>query len=68
MSRLSGREIWTWPAALALLSTVALVSGLLGAGALDVISWIGLTVPVAVSVWALWPGDGPEANREAAGE
>jgi hypothetical protein len=58
MSRLSGKEIWTWPAALALLSTVGLVAGLLGTGALDVISWVGLAVPVAVSLWALWPADG----------
>jgi hypothetical protein len=40
------RAIWAWPLAIALLSALGLLSALLGDGAWDVLSWIGLGAPV----------------------
>lgn len=40
------------PALIAVASAVGLVAALVGDGLNDWISWIGLTVPVAVIVWA----------------
>jgi hypothetical protein len=42
------REIFAWPAIIAVLSTVGLMSALLGDGIWDGVSWIVLAVPVAL--------------------
>lgn len=47
----STAAIWAWPIAVALVSTAGLIAALVGDGPLDVVSWLGLGVPVAVSVW-----------------
>ncbi|MBK5961857.1 hypothetical protein CCR97_27145 [Rhodoplanes elegans] len=54
--RASGRRdstarIWSWPIAIALVSTAGLLAALVGDGLLDLVSWLGLGVPVAVSAW-----------------
>ncbi|MFL9827915.1 hypothetical protein [Rhodoplanes sp. SY1] len=54
--RASGRRdstarIWSWPIIIALVSTAGLVAALVGDGLLDLVSWLGLGVPVAVSAW-----------------
>lgn len=43
-------RIWGWPLAIALLSAVGLVAGLVADGAGDVLSWAGLGVPVVVAL------------------
>ncbi|MBX6743070.1 MAG: transposase [Acetobacteraceae bacterium] len=42
---------WRVPALLALASTVGLVSALLGDGIWDVLSWLALGQPLAVTAW-----------------
>ena len=52
-TRLSLTRIFVAPAAIAVISLVGLVVALLGDGVLDVISWLGLLIPLVVIVWAL---------------
>lgn len=47
------RRIFAAPAAIAAVSIVGLVAALLGDGVHDVLSWIGLLVPVLAIAWAL---------------
>lgn len=47
----STARIWSWPIIIALVSTAGLVAALVGDGLLDLVSWLGLGVPVAVSAW-----------------
>ncbi|WP_244501396.1 hypothetical protein [Sphingomonas gellani] len=42
------------PAVLAVASGFALVAGLLGDGAVDVVAWIGLALPLIVTARAVW--------------
>ena len=42
---------WGWPSALAVLSAVGLIGGLLGDGLWDWLAWIGLGPPCVVAVW-----------------
>jgi hypothetical protein len=42
------RQIFAWPAVIAVLSTAGLLSALLGDGLWDGVSWIVLAVPVAL--------------------
>ena len=42
------RQIFAWPAVIAILSTAGLLSALLGDGIWDGLSWVVLTVPVAL--------------------
>jgi hypothetical protein len=42
------RQIFAWPAVIAVLSTVGLLSALLGDGVWDGVSWAVLAVPVAL--------------------
>lgn len=54
--RLPTRGLWAifaMPAALALLAAVGLFAALLGDGGWDVLAWIGLGIPVAISFSAL---------------
>ncbi|RAI46000.1 hypothetical protein [Rhodoplanes roseus] len=44
-------RIWAWPIALAGLSTAGLLAALIGDGLLDLVSWLTLGVPVAVTAW-----------------
>jgi hypothetical protein len=44
-------SVWRTPILLAVLSFGGLISGLVGDGPWDVMSWIGLGVPVAVCIW-----------------
>jgi hypothetical protein len=50
-ARLSLRQVFAAPLAIALLSAVGLVSALLGDDIWDVLSWLTLAVPVAVILW-----------------
>ncbi|MBF5056853.1 hypothetical protein Y5W_02147 [Alcanivorax sp. 521-1] len=46
-------RIFAVPILIAVTSLVGLVAALLGDGALDWISWLGLGLPVAAVVWAM---------------
>jgi uncharacterized membrane protein len=45
--------VFAVPIAIALLSVVGLVAALTGDGLRDVVSWLGLAAPVAVTGWAM---------------
>ncbi|MDC7787405.1 hypothetical protein PQJ75_17475 [Rhodoplanes sp. TEM] len=47
----SAARIWAWPIALAVLSSAGLLAALVGDGLLDIVSWLTLGVPVAVTAW-----------------
>lgn len=47
------RTIFAMPLAIAILSSVGLVSALMGDGWQDAISWLGLAVPVLIVGWAM---------------
>jgi hypothetical protein len=49
--RLSLRQVFAAPLAIALLSTVGLISALVGDDIWDVLSWLTLAIPVAVILW-----------------
>lgn len=49
---------WGIPLVLAALGTVGLFAALLGDGLWDALAWLGLGVPVSVSLVALWPRRG----------
>ncbi len=51
--RFSLSEIFVWPLLLAIVTGVGLVAALLGNDIWDVISWIALLSPIAVTGWAL---------------
>ena len=44
-------SLWAWPIVLGLLTTVGLISALLGDGPWDLLSWVTLGVPVAIGLW-----------------
>jgi hypothetical protein len=44
-------KVWGAPVALALLTLGGLVAGLVGDGAWDAVSWIGLGAPILVCLW-----------------
>jgi hypothetical protein len=44
--RQSVRDIFKWPLVIAVLSTVGLLSALLGDGIWDGLSWVALAIPV----------------------
>ncbi|MBX3506243.1 MAG: hypothetical protein KF895_12250 [Parvibaculum sp.] len=46
-------EIFAAPLLLAAITLVGLVAALLGDGWLDVLSWVGLSIPALVIPWAL---------------
>ena len=52
--RLSLRQVFAAPLAIAVLSTVGLISALVGDDIWDVLSWLTLAIPVAVILW-YWP-------------
>jgi len=45
------RSLWSAPLAIALLSAAGLVGGLVGDGAWDWMTWIGLGLPCAAALW-----------------
>lgn len=45
------------PIVIAVISLVGLLAALLGNGALDWLSWIGLALPVAMIAWAIRTSD-----------
>lgn len=47
------RAIFAVPLLIAVLSTVGLISALTGDGWRDIISWLGLAVPVLAVFWAM---------------
>jgi hypothetical protein len=49
--RLSLRQVFAAPLAIAILSTVGLISALAGDDIWDVLSWLTLAIPVAVILW-----------------
>lgn len=55
---------WGWPLAIGLATAAGLLTGLVADGAGDVLAWIGLGVPVAVSTWFGWRG--PRRQRTGA--
>jgi hypothetical protein len=46
-------QIFAIPAAIACISTIGLITALLGDGLWDAIGWFGLGVPIAVAGWCL---------------
>ena len=44
-------KVWGAPIALAVLGAAGLVAALLGDGVLDALSWLLLSVPLAVVIW-----------------
>ncbi|MPZ42476.1 MAG: hypothetical protein GEV05_03560 [Betaproteobacteria bacterium] len=58
---------WTWPTALAILTTSGLISALVSEAWGDVWSWLGLGIPVLVIGWFAWhperPGSAPYSSR-----
>jgi hypothetical protein len=63
LERRSCRQIWAMPVLLGLLTAAALTIGLLGDGAADALSWVGLAAPIAVCVWAVWLRGALRARR-----
>lgn len=51
--RLPLRAIFALPLVIGVLGVIGLVSALTGDGWRDVVSWIGLAVPVLAVVWAM---------------
>jgi len=47
----SFRRLWGWPLLLGLVTTIGLTSALIGDGVYDVLSWLGLGIPVVVCLW-----------------
>lgn len=47
------RSTWTLPVAIGVASIVGLVAALTGDGWRDALSWIGLGVPIAATLWAM---------------
>jgi hypothetical protein len=45
------RALWGWPIVIAVLSGAGLVGGLVGDGAWDWMTWVGLGVPCIASAW-----------------
>lgn len=58
MSRRTARATWRMPLLLAGLTVAGLLAGLLGDGGFDALSWLGLGVPAAVTLWAAFVGRG----------
>jgi hypothetical protein len=52
--RLSLRQIFAVPLALAVMTGVGLITALVGDDIWDAVSWVGLGVPAAVSLWYGW--------------
>lgn len=50
-ARLSLREVFGVPLAIAFLSAIGLVSALLGDDVWDVLSWLTLAVPIVIILW-----------------
>jgi hypothetical protein len=44
-------SLWGWPLAIAVVSAIGLVGGLVGAGAWDWLAWIGLGIPGGAVLW-----------------
>ncbi|MGN8261320.1 hypothetical protein ACLEJW_18590 [Pseudomonas sp. SMSB3] len=51
-------RVLAWPALIALLGALGLFAALLGDGAWDLLAWLGLGIPAALSLRALWQGSG----------
>jgi hypothetical protein len=47
------KRIFAWPGAIALLSLIGLIAGLVGDGAMDLLAWAGLAAPVLAIAWAM---------------
>ena len=45
------KSTWTMPIAMAVVSTIGLLSALFADGFSDVVSWVALSVPVLVCGW-----------------
>ncbi len=58
MSRRTAHTTWRMPLLLAGLTVAGLLAGLLGDDGFDALSWLGLGVPVAVTLWAAFVGRG----------
>lgn len=59
------RSLWAifrMPILLATLSIIGLVSALLGDDVWDVLSWLTLGVPIAMTCWYLRPGHAARSN------
>lgn len=48
------RSTWLAPLVLGVASAVGLVSALVGDGAWDALSWVGLGLPIAACLWYGW--------------
>lgn len=47
-------RIFAWPALIGVLGAVGLFAALLGDGAWDGLSWLGLGIPAALAIRGLW--------------
>ena len=48
---MSGARVWTMPIIVTVVSTLALVVGLLADGPADVVAWLGAGLPIALTLW-----------------
>lgn len=48
------RRLWGWPLVLGVATAIGLVSALVGDSFYDVLSWIGLSLPVLVAARHIW--------------
>lgn len=55
----STRRIFAWPLVIGLLGALGLFAALLGDGAWDALSWLGLGLPAVLSLRGLWPRHRP---------
>lgn len=44
-------RVWTMPIVVTVVSSVALVVGLLADGVADVVAWVGAGLPVVLTLW-----------------
>ena len=54
--RFNLRQIFLAPLILGIITTGGLIFALVGDGWWDVVSWLALTIPIAVTAWYIRPG------------
>ena len=63
MKATDGVRIWPVPIALGVLTCVGLVAALVADGIGDVVSWIGLGLPIVAVLWFVWLAPQPLRRR-----
>ena len=49
--RLTSRQIWSAPVALAIISALGFACAILGNGIWDILGWMALAAPSVVTIW-----------------